>query len=281
MDLNGRVFVVTGASSGIGLATAKALTQRGGKVALLARSKQTIEALAHELPGSLPVPVDMTDFAGVRRAIDLAQQHYGRIDGLVNNAGRSYAASIEEIDTKEKPSSHSIAGILSQLEVRYSKRDNRPFATFKFEDFTGQVEMMCWSDDYEKLKDVLANGAVLCLRIRVSKDQKTDGNRVTMNNAQALKPKAAKPRNASDPDPSLPPPSKPPAPPKPYVLRLNTKQHDATDLERIQEVLLAHPGTLPVFLEISQNGHKARLELDESFRVTPGPDLRRALTVWL
>ena len=190
-------------------------------------------------------------------------------------------ASIEEIDTKEKPSSHSIAGILSQLEVRYSKRDNRPFATFKFEDFTGQVEMMCWSDDYEKLKDVLANGAVLCLRIRVSKDQKTDGNRVTMNNAQALKPKAAKPRNAGDPDPSEPPPPKPPAPPKPYVLRLNSKQHDETDLERIHEVLLAYPGTLPVFLEISQNGHKARLELDESFRVTPSPDLRRALTVWL
>ena len=189
--------------------------------------------------------------------------------------------SIADIDTKEKPSSHSIAGILSQLEVRYSKRDNRPFATFKFEDFTGQIEMMCWSDDYEKVKDVLANGAVLGLRIRVSKDQKTDGNRVTMNSATPLKPKAAKPRNAGDPDPSEPPPPKPPAPPKPYVLRLNTKQHDVTDLERIQEVLLAYPGTLPVFLEISRNGHKARLELDESFRVTPSPDLRRALTVWL
>jgi DNA polymerase-3 subunit alpha len=190
-------------------------------------------------------------------------------------------ASIADIDTKEKASSHSIAGILSQLEVRYSKRDNRPFATFKFEDFTGQIEMMCWSDDYEKVKDVLANGAVLGLRIRVSKDQKTDGNRVTMNSATPLKPKAAKPRNAADPDPSEPPPPKPPAPPKPVVLRLNTKQHDVTDLERIQEVLLAYPGTLPVFLEISRNGHKARLELDESFRVTPGPDLRRALTVWL
>ena len=130
-------------------------------------------------------------------------------------------ASIEEIDTKEKPSSHSIAGILSQLEVRYSKRDNRPFATFKFEDFTGQVEMMCRSDDYEKLKDVLANGAVLCLRIRVSKDQKTDGNRVTMNNAQALKPKAAKPRNAGDPDPSEPPPPKPP--PKPTAISTPTR----------------------------------------------------------
>ena len=190
-------------------------------------------------------------------------------------------AAIEEVDTKEKPSTHTIAGILSQLEVRYSKRDNRPFATFRFEDFTGQVEMMCWSDDYEKLKDVLANGAVLALRVRVSKDQKTDGNRVTMNDAKPLKPKAAKPRNAGDPDPSLPPPPKPPAPPRPVVLKLNTKQHDETDLERIHEVLLAHPGTLPVFLEISQNGHKARLELDESFRVAPSPDLRRALTVWL
>ena len=42
----------------------------------------------------------MTDFSGVRCAIDLVKQHYGRIDGLVNNAGRSYAASIEEIDPK-------------------------------------------------------------------------------------------------------------------------------------------------------------------------------------
>jgi len=189
-------------------------------------------------------------------------------------------AGIEEIDTKEKPSTHTIAGILSQLEVRYSKKDNRPFATFKVEDFTGVQEMMCWSDDYEKLKDVLADGAVMAFRIRVSKDQKTDGNRCTCNDAKPLKPKAAKPRNAGDPDPSLPPPPKPPAPPKPVVIKLNTKQHDETDLERIQEVLLQHPGTLPVFLEISQNGHKARLELDESFRVTPSPDLRRALTIW-
>jgi DNA polymerase-3 subunit alpha len=170
---------------------------------------------------------------------------------------------------------------LSQLEVRYSKKDNRAFATFKVEDFTGVQEMMCWSDDYEKLKDVLANGAVMAFRVRVSKDQKTDGNRCTCNDAKPLKPKAAKPRNASDPDPSLPPPPKPPAPPKPIVLRLNTRQHDANDLERIEEVLLQHPGTLPVFLEISQNGHKARLELAEAFRVTPSPDLRRALTIWM
>ena len=187
-------------------------------------------------------------------------------------------AAIEEIDTKEKASTHTIAGILSQLEVRYSKKDNRPFATFKVEDFTGVQEMMCWSDDYEKLKDVLADGAVMAFRVRVSKDQKTDGNRCTCNDAKPLKPKAAKPRNAGDPPPDAP---KPPPPPKPIVLKLNARQHDETDLERIHEVLTQFPGTLPVFLEISQNGHKARLEVGEELRVTPGPDLRRALTVWL
>ena len=190
-------------------------------------------------------------------------------------------AAIEEIDTKEKACSITIAGILSQLEVRYSKKDNRPFATFKVEDFTGVQEMMCWSDDYEKLKDVLADGAVMAFRVRVSKDQKTDGNRVTCNNASVLNPKAAKPRKAGAPDPSEPPPPKPPAPAKPIVLRLNTRQHDETDLERIHEVLTQFPGDLPVFLEISQNGHKARLEVEDALRVTPGPELRRALTVWL
>ncbi|MBL9134013.1 MAG: DNA polymerase III subunit alpha, partial [Verrucomicrobiaceae bacterium] len=187
-------------------------------------------------------------------------------------------AAIEEIDTKEKASTHTIAGILSQLEVRYSKKDNRPFATFKVEDFTGVQEMMCWSDDYEKLKDVLADGAVMAFRVRVSKDQKTDGNRCTCNDAKPLKPKAAKPRNAGDPPPDAP---KPPPPPKPIVLRLNTRQHDETDLERIHEVLTQFPGPLPVFLEISQNGHKARLELDPAFHVNPSADLRRALTVWM
>ncbi len=187
-------------------------------------------------------------------------------------------AAIEEIDTKEKTCTITIAGIMSQLEVRYSKKDNRPFATFKVEDFTGVQEMMCWSDDYEKLKEVLADGAVMACRVRVSKDQKTDGNRVTCNDAKPLKPKAAKPRSAGDPVPDAP---KPPPPPKPIVLRLNTRQHDETDLERIHEVLSLFPGTLPVFLEISQNGHKARLEVGDELRVTPGPDLRRALTVWL
>lgn len=98
MDIEDRVFIVTGASSGIGLATATALAHRGGKVALLARSGATLQELSRRLPGSLPVTVDMTRFEQVRNAVSTVQGHYGRVDGLINNAGRSYAAAIEEID---------------------------------------------------------------------------------------------------------------------------------------------------------------------------------------
>ena len=98
MEIKHRVFIVTGASSGIGLATAIALSDRGARVALLARSTNPLEKLAQQLPGSLPVTVDMTQFDRVREAVSAVHRHYGRIDGLVNNAGRSYAAAVEEID---------------------------------------------------------------------------------------------------------------------------------------------------------------------------------------
>lgn len=98
MEIQDRVFLVTGASSGIGLATAVALAERGAKVALLARSGDALEALSRRLPGSFPVTADMTNFGQVRAAVAAVHRNYGHIDGLVNNAGRSYAAAVEEIE---------------------------------------------------------------------------------------------------------------------------------------------------------------------------------------
>ena len=66
MQIKDRVFIVTGASSGIGLSTAEALSERGAKVALLARSGDALQKLSQRFPGSLAVTADMTKFDQVR-----------------------------------------------------------------------------------------------------------------------------------------------------------------------------------------------------------------------
>jgi DNA polymerase-3 subunit alpha len=190
-------------------------------------------------------------------------------------------AMLTEVDTSAKPQTVWIAGIVNTMEVKYSKKDNRPFATFTFEDFTGQIELMAWSDEYEKFKDVLKVGTVLGLRCRCMKDQRAEGNRLTLGEAKELKPKKARDPNAATALPEVKP-AAPPAPPKPLLLRLDCHRHSEIDLDRIHEVLTKHPGDLPVIFEFSYNGgSKVRFEAAPEFRITQTKDLVQALMIWL
>lgn len=98
MDIKNKIVIITGASSGIGLATAKLLSRRGAKLALASRSKDKLEKLSRELPDSLAVPTDMTKISEIKRMVDRTEEHFGRIDVLINNAGQGYDAPIEKID---------------------------------------------------------------------------------------------------------------------------------------------------------------------------------------
>ena len=98
MDIKDKVVIVTGASSGIGLATARLLTQKGAKVALVSRSKDKLEAISKKLPNSLVIPADMTKESDIKRMVKNTEKHFGVIDILINNAGQGYDAPIEKID---------------------------------------------------------------------------------------------------------------------------------------------------------------------------------------
>jgi NADP-dependent 3-hydroxy acid dehydrogenase YdfG len=83
-----RVAVITGASSGIGEATARALATDGHRVALLARRADRIQALANELGnGAIAIEADVTDRDSIVAAAERVQQELGGADVLVNNAG--------------------------------------------------------------------------------------------------------------------------------------------------------------------------------------------------
>ena len=101
MDIQNKVAIVTGASSGIGLTLAKLLAAKGAKVALVSRSKEKLKKLAKDLPESVAVPADMTKIQEIKNMIDLVHAHFGRIDILINCAGQGYDAPVEKtsIDT--------------------------------------------------------------------------------------------------------------------------------------------------------------------------------------
>ncbi|BBL80506.1 short-chain dehydrogenase [Rubrobacter xylanophilus] len=99
--LAGRVAVVTGASSGIGAATARELARRGATVVLAARDEGRLEELRREIEAAggraLPVRTDVAMRDSVRRMVEQAVGKFGRIDILVNNAGLGLSGRIAEV----------------------------------------------------------------------------------------------------------------------------------------------------------------------------------------
>lgn len=104
-SLAGRSILITGASSGIGLATARACARAGMKVALMARSREPLEALAAEIRASggeaLVVVGDVSRPEDGRRAVAEAERAYGVLDALVNNAGYGLLSWFDETPDAE------------------------------------------------------------------------------------------------------------------------------------------------------------------------------------
>ena len=100
-----RRALVTGASSGIGAAAVRALAEEGFAVALLARRREPLEALAASLPAPaegeprhLVIPCDLTQPADIRRAAEQLESDWGAVDVVVANAGLGYRALVAELD---------------------------------------------------------------------------------------------------------------------------------------------------------------------------------------
>ncbi|GAA0408680.1 SDR family NAD(P)-dependent oxidoreductase [Microbispora corallina] len=100
--LDGKVVLVTGASSGIGEAAALALSAEGARVAVGARRTDRLESLADKAPGEvLVLELDVTDQESVRSAVARTVERFGALDVLVNNAGVMLNGPVLGADTSE------------------------------------------------------------------------------------------------------------------------------------------------------------------------------------
>jgi short-subunit dehydrogenase len=99
--LDGMVILITGASSGIGAATARLVTKRGGLPVLSARRADRLEALAKELPGAVAIQADLRDPEQVCQLVETTLEHHGRVDVLVNNAGQGLHLPLEQVSLED------------------------------------------------------------------------------------------------------------------------------------------------------------------------------------
>jgi NADP-dependent 3-hydroxy acid dehydrogenase YdfG len=117
-NIDGKVVVITGASSGLGEATARLLSAQGASVVLGARRANRIKSLADELTGSggkaLAITTDVTQYDQVKRLVDAAVQTYGHIDVMINNAGLMPHSPLErlKIDDWNRMIDVNIKGVL-------------------------------------------------------------------------------------------------------------------------------------------------------------------------
>ncbi|ERG89920.1 MAG: short-chain dehydrogenase [halophilic archaeon J07HX5] len=102
MEITDKIAVVTGASSGIGEATARVLGRAGATVVLVARREDRLSVIADELnTDTLVVPVDVTDWSAVQAMVETVRERLGAIDILVNNAGVARGGPVGEAEITE------------------------------------------------------------------------------------------------------------------------------------------------------------------------------------
>jgi 3-oxoacyl-[acyl-carrier protein] reductase len=103
--LEGQVAIVTGGGRGIGKAIALALAQEGAKIAIAARTKSELEAVANQIHSAggtaIAIKVDLTNDDHVRSLVDATLKQFGRIDILVNNAGTGVFKRFLEMEAAE------------------------------------------------------------------------------------------------------------------------------------------------------------------------------------
>ena len=105
MKLANKVIIITGASKGLGISMAEECAREGAKVVLAARSQKELDAVAETIRSAggeaEAVPTDMSQPDAIENLVRQAVARFGRIDGLVNNAGVNYVKPFLEVDLKE------------------------------------------------------------------------------------------------------------------------------------------------------------------------------------
>jgi len=154
-------------------------------------------------------------------------------------------STIAQVLQAEESGTFKLAGLLSTVEKKFTKKDGKPFGVLMLEDFTGSMEITAWEDVFTKNAALLLPGSVIAVNARVARRE--DSVRATATSVATLKPKASV---------------------KPVRIRLAREKMREADLSRILESVKRHPGPRPLFLEfVRADGSTFEVAAGEEFAV--------------
>lgn len=189
--------------------------------------------------------------------------------GIIDQPRYLPIGTLPDLTREEIQGSRDMAGMLRAVAIKSSKNSGQRFAVITVEDFTGSTEALLWGDSYTKAAEVeglLQEGNFVRFRARISEDERTGGKRVSANGLEFITAHSGRRGSKA---------------PLFYSVSLNTSRHDAGDLKLIKQILLEHPGKVPVHLVFRNSlGNSASIELGERYKVTPCAALDDKLSLY-
>ncbi len=169
-------------------------------------------------------------------------------------------ARLGELEDKSTP---TIAGALTSVEKKFTKKDSKPFAVVIIEDLSGSLEVMIWNEAFIKAQAHLLQGAVVSITGRLDRREETP--RIVANEVKPIKRPAA----AASAD-------------KPVVLAFDRSTVTEADLTRVRDIVRLHPGPRTLELVFTDaNGGRVRMRANREFAIKLDDAATAELSPWL
>ena len=196
------------------------------------------------------------------------------LDAYARNIAAGKYQTIVSLGELPDRATFRIAGAITQVDKKFTKKEGKPFGVVFIEDLTGTLEVVVWNEVYSKVTDSLIAGRVIA--IQGTLDKRDDTVRATAQKLKALAPDPADARKPAAPAAVEAPDGKATS----VVLRF-PRTAQTCDLQEVRQILAGSPGAAPVHLLFERaSGELLRIEAGDEWRVDPTPELSAKLARW-
>ena len=185
--------------------------------------------------------------------------------GVIDADGYTAFGMLSELDAGDRKQKYKFGGMIKLVEHKVASKSGKAFGVMHLQDFTADVEVVCWGDTYTSAKEagILEPGKVVRFKSGIQVDDRTEDVRMGFcSELTEVKSTAKKPKGLE--------------------LTLSVLRHSVSDLEKIKTVLGKHSGKTEVQIRfIGSKGRAAIMRLGDSFQVRNSEKLRSQLSRWI